>query len=361
MKRLWIASIVPLASYLALGPSALAQSYVAAVGDYYKERSTRVMAPSIQTQVELPDEWRVGGRFLVDQITSASGAFTATDEPFTERRYEIAGNFDKRIGDLRPGLSARFSDETDYTSVGVAGTTTLFLADDLAAITGSFSYTHDWVGRRTSDQSEGARQQGADQFSDQLRTVYLGLDGSHTLSPSLRVGGSFKVRIKRGFMENVYRVEQHPRAQEEYSLGLYARYRHAPSRIGFNLDLCLHASTWGHVAVSPQLEVYWTAARWLEVIPMLRVYVQPNGAFFDQRAERPDPNDPDGDPLVFTTQDPTLTAHRIVQVGLKLAFRPWATGPRIVPAYYFRHQSYEIDRFGDAHIAQVGLYWPFSL
>lgn len=341
------------------GARAHAESFVAAVGDYYKERSTRVMAPSLQARLELPDEWVVDGRFLVDQITSASGAFTATDEPFTERRYEGSLGARKRFGDLMPNLSVRYSDETDYTSVGIAGGATYFLNDDLTTITGNFAYTHDWVGRRTSDSSSGARQQGADEFADILRTGLLGVQFSQVLSPRLVVGATARVQIYRGFLENVYRREQHPRSREDYALGGFLTYRRPDLGLGLNLDLCLHAASWGHVAVAPKLEVWWAATRWLEVVPMIRLYAQPNGAFFDQGAERPDPNDPTGDPLIFNTQDPTMFEHNVLQAGLRLEFRiPEAANLRVMPAYYFRYQD---TQYGNAHLAQLGLYWPFSL
>ena len=333
-----------------------AESFVTAVGDYYKERSTRVMAPSIAARVELPDEWVVDGKLLVDQITSASGAFTATDEAFTERRYEVSAGARKRFHDLQPGLQVRFSDETDYTSFGVATNFTAFLLDDLAAITGSLAYTHDWVGRRTSDTSSGARQQGADEFADTLRTLFVGLRGTHTINPYTRLGASARVQIFRGFLENVYRREQHPRAREDYTLGGHLQLWVPDTEVGLNFDLCLHASSWGHVAISPQLEVFWDVTRWLRIIPQVRLYAQPVPAFFSQGAERPDPNDPNGDPLIFNTQDPTMFAHNTFQAGARFSFRLSASqGVRIVPAYYFRYQD---TQYGNAHIAQVGYFQP---
>lgn len=339
---------------------AQAESFVAAVADYYKERSTRVMAPSIVTQLELPDDWRVGGRVLVDQITSASGAFTATDEPFTERRYEVGVNVDTRLqGWLRPGVTAKYSTESDYTSVTGGGSLTALLNNELSTITGALQYQHDWVGRRTSDNSSGARQQGADEFAEQLQTLYLSLAGTQIVNRNLIVGATLKIEVMRGYLENVYRQEQHPRAREDYALGFFLRHRNSKAGLGFILETCLHASSWGHYGVSNQVEVWWTVNRILEVVPFIRHYEQPNGPFFEMGAERPDPDNPGGDPISFNTQDPTLTGHRTVQVGGRLVFTVRGLrNLKVIPSYFFRYQN---TAYGNAHIAQLGLYWPFSL
>lgn len=339
---------------------AYAESFLAAVADYYKERSTRVMAPTLSGQVELPDDWRVGGRVLVDQITSASGAFTVTDEPFTERRYEAAFNVDKKVqGWLRPALNAKYSTESDYTSVLTGTAFTALLNNDLSTVTAALQYQHDWVGRRTTDSSSGARQQGADEFADKLQTVYLSLQGSQVINPNLLLGATVKVEVMRGFLENVYRREQHPRAREDYALGFFLRHRDPDAGLGVIIETCLHASSWGHVGVSNQVELWWTATRILEVVPFIRHYEQPNGAFFDVGAERPDPDNPGGDPIIFNTQDPTLVAHRTVQLGGRLIFKiRELKNLRVIPSYFFRYQN---TAYGNAHIAQLGLYWPFSL
>lgn len=345
---------------LAWSPSLHAESFVAAVGDYYKERSTRVIAPSIATHLELQDDLRIDGRFLVDQITSASGAFTVTDVAFTERRYEASFTADKKLdNDLRPSLSLKYSTESDYTSVLSGAALTALLNNDLTTVTGALQYQHDWISRRTTDTSAGARQQGADQFAEKLQTLYFSVKGSQVINPNFLVGATAKMEIMRGFLENVYRQEQHPRSRNDYAIGSFLRYRHPRVRLGFILETCLHASSWGHVGISNQLELWWTVNRWLDVVPFVRHFEQPNGTFFAMGALRPDPDNPTGPELVFNTQDPSLQAHRTAQVGARLIIKVkglWDL--QVMPSYYYRAQN---TSYGNAHIAQLGLYWPLAL
>src|SRR3954468_16017199 len=62
---------------------------VALRGNYYWERSTRVVAPSLTAAVETPHGVRVDGTYLIDAITSASQATgVQTDNTFREIRHD---------------------------------------------------------------------------------------------------------------------------------------------------------------------------------------------------------------------------------------------------------------------------------
>jgi hypothetical protein len=63
-------------------------------GNYYREASTRVLAPVVYVEKDVPDErFTVGAEYLLDAVTSASigagaAAVTGGDFLFTEYRHE---------------------------------------------------------------------------------------------------------------------------------------------------------------------------------------------------------------------------------------------------------------------------------
>ncbi|MFT5353063.1 MAG: hypothetical protein ACI9KE_000260, partial [Polyangiales bacterium] len=76
-----LAALLALAGVLAFVPGAQADRAsgtwtgdLQLRGNYYWERSTRVVAPSLSAGIVSPDGVRVGGEYLVDSITSASQA-----------------------------------------------------------------------------------------------------------------------------------------------------------------------------------------------------------------------------------------------------------------------------------------------
>ncbi|MDH3728991.1 MAG: hypothetical protein OER77_15780, partial [Myxococcales bacterium] len=60
-------------------------------GNYYWDRSTRVVAPEIIAQLEAPQGSRLRVDYLVDSITSASIAAGALEDTrFNEIRHDVA-------------------------------------------------------------------------------------------------------------------------------------------------------------------------------------------------------------------------------------------------------------------------------
>ena len=57
-------------------------------GAYYKEKSTRVVQPMIDADLDVGDAGQLKGHTLVDAIASASAASGASGDAFTERRVE---------------------------------------------------------------------------------------------------------------------------------------------------------------------------------------------------------------------------------------------------------------------------------
>lgn len=334
-----------------------ADSYITSTGFYYKERSTRVVAPAVNAHVELPSGWSVDGGVLVDQVTSASAAFTPDDKAFTEYRIQgtLGVDYTLRSGvvgvlaldTLRVGVNARVSNESDYRSILGGGRLNALFNDKLSSAGASFQY-----------QADALRQPGPSGIRRNLKAVFVSLTGSQVITPRFLVGGVFNAQILRGYLENVYRLEQHPTERNDYSLGYFLRYRYGPWGLGGIFEQCAHYSTWGHKALTTNLEIWQTITPWLEVVPRIRVHLQSSADFVD-RLDVPDPNDPTGDPITLFTTDPTLFESETVTGGVRVIFAPpFLDGLQINPAYYVMYQS---TRYGIAHIAQVVLYYPFSI
>ena len=322
-----------------------AENSVGFVGNYYKERSTRVISPQLRIAKELPEQSQLEATVLIDQITSASGAFTPTDEPFTEHRKEYRLSLGKTFaGFLTPTAFVRYSAEPDYDSLGFGGSLAAELFDKNTTVTIFLQKLADDIRSNTSDD-----------FVDELSTVFLGLTVSQNLNRRTVVGGSLEAQFLDGFQENVYRVEQHPRDRKRYAIGAFASYRSMDLKTTARLSYRLYQGSWEITAHTIELRVFQTIGRAITLVPRFRYHTQ-GGLFF----ENPGPND------VFSTNDPKLTTFHSFFYGTELwwdlgflknsalsAFSPTS----IVPSYFYLDQK---NRYGAAHIAQLSMYWPWN-
>ena len=325
---------------------ASAQDYVAVWGNYYKERSTRVISPMVRVQKELPEKIRLRATYLVDQITSASGAFTSTDEPFSEFRHdiELVGSIEL-ARKIRPELRLRFSTESDYTSYGIGASVSIPLFDDMSTLSLAGELQLDGIGQRDRPA-----------FQDNLTVVYFAARWSQIFRPDLLGGFALSTRVSRGFQENPYRVEQHPRDREEISAAVFGRYHYPPSRTTFRLEYCFHTGSWESVGHTLDFRVTQRVLRWLQVEPRVVFHTQ-DPVFFDELSEIPNPDNPDGPPLQLITADPKLMDIHTWYAGLKLMITVESLrGLQIHPMYAYYWQD---NRYEGAHIAQLGFYLPF--
>lgn len=337
MKRATLAVLLLLAA-----PAARAEDSVAVWGNYYKERSTRVISPMVTLRKELPHAAQADVTYLVDQITSASGAFTATDEPFSEYRQEVRVAARKRFFDvLTPGVFVRYSHEGDYRSLGYGVEVALDLFERMSTLTFRLMHQDDLV-----------LQRGRAGFRDTLDTTMASLGWTQVLAKNLVGGLGAEVQILDGYTENPYRVEQHPRDRTRYALGGWLAYRHEETGTTARVDYRFYTDTWELSAHSMGLELVQRIVPGLEIAPRFRFHTQDGVYFLD---------------LVngFVTTDPKLEAYNTILVGARVSWRldmlaGTALAPfqrlEIQPAYYYYIQG---NRYGDAHIAQLGAYWPF--
>jgi hypothetical protein len=135
---------------LTLLPSlARAQDYFTLRGNYYRDRNTRVIQPTVEIAKETTSGTVVGAHYLLDAITSASAAAGVLgDNPFTELRNEAGFHLGQRIGPAQIGAGYSYSSESDYWAhfVWLAGAVDLFEKNTTLGLT--VSYGNDRVANR---------------------------------------------------------------------------------------------------------------------------------------------------------------------------------------------------------------------
>ncbi len=327
---------------LAVTP-ARAEDSVSVVANYYKERSTRVVSPFVTIRKDLPSESELSVTYLVDQITSASGAFTPTDAPFQEYRQEVRASASKRFfGALIAQANARYSHEGDYRSLGYGLSLTYQASRDTT------------LSVRANRQNDVVLQRGRSGFRDTLDTTLVGASWTQVLRRDLVGGLNAEAQLLDGYTENPYRVEQHPRERHRYSLGAWGAYRHEGTGTTLRLDYCYYRDDWRLVSHSVGAELWQRLSPSLEIVPRFRFHTQ-SGVYFTELT-----------PDQFVTTDPKLAAFGTRLVGLRLNWRLDVladAGPlsvlaraQLSPQYHYFFQD---NRYGNAHIASVSVYWPF--
>lgn len=336
---------------MALPQHSLAEDSVGLYGNYFKERSTRVISPMVRIRKDLPYEIEADVTYLLDQITSASGAFTITDEVFTEHRHEVRVGANMKLYDrFRPNISLRYSRESDYTSYGIAAGLAVELFEKATTLSLRFNYNNDDVNRRVM--------QGDDMIImdvGKLESTLIGASVTQIISRNMLGGLGFDVQLDRGFQENVYRSpEQHPTVRDRFSLSGWLAYRISPSRSTLRLDYRFYVDSWEIIGNSIDLQFYQQLLPSLGIRPRIRFHIQ-KGAFFEVAS-------PENE---FVTSDPKLTTFNGYTFGGQLdwkltflagTFLDVFKNARIQPSYHYVIQT---NRYGNFHHAQLGFYWPY--
>ena len=332
---------------------AIAEDSVCLYGNYWKERSTRVISPMVRIRKDLPYDIEADVTYLVDQITSASGAFTLTDEPFSELRHEVrVGGSIKLFDMIRPNLRMRYSRESDYTSIGVSAGVSVELFEKSTVLDARFQYNNDDVNRRVM-QGENTVIMDV----GKLESTLVGVQLTQIFRKDLIGGVSLEIQLDRGFQENVYRSpEQHPTVRNRYAVAGWAAYRIASTKSTLRLDYRFYTDSWKAIANTIDIQFSQQIVPSLEIRPRFRTNIQ-KGVFFE--VARPD------DGALFVTSDPKLTTFNNYtfggQIDWKLSFLSGTfldlfKEARIQPSYHYVIQK---NRYGNWHYAQLGVYWPY--
>lgn len=344
-------------------------------GNYYWERSTRVLAPEVRVQVESPEGTRVGAGYLVDTITSASQAAGArTDHRFTEIRHDVsllAGHeIDLGWGQLDLSLDGNYSYEPDYTSAGGGLTSRLSLNQRSTVLRLGAGYTHDVVGKvlRGANRVAAGRDLSNRGTQGTLDAVVVNFGIEQVLSPRLTFEAGYDVGLLYGYQHNPYRMvgieggapvsENHPDRRYRHNgharLALYI----PETRTAVHAIYRAYVDNWDIAALTPEARVYQELGDLLMLRLRYRFYTQ-TAAFF-----APPPDGYTGDPE-YITSDPKMDRFHSHLLGAMLLLHlefledspldfAWQATLEMTFEYMWNTSDY-----GDGVIAQVAAHIPF--
>jgi hypothetical protein len=166
---------------------------LSARGNYYWERSTRVVEPTAGLEVDAPNGLRMHAEYGADVITSASVASgLIADIRFTEVRHDVSVGvgYTAALADtaeLDVDAHGRLSTEPDYDSRGGGVTATLSLDDHATVLRLDANVLDDDVYKilRGAQRAAAGRDLSNRGQVGNLDVLSLGLTWQQTLSPVL--------------------------------------------------------------------------------------------------------------------------------------------------------------------------------
>jgi hypothetical protein len=251
-------------------------------GAYYKEKATRVIQPMLDGTFDAGERGTVDGHFLVDAITSASGAAGAAGSAFTENRYEAGVSYAHQRDIIRGAISARYSTEPDYKSLFVGARADLELAEKNTIL--------GFGGGAGKDDLSNAGAQGdfVELIEGSMNTLLGSLSATQLLSPDAVVSVTYDYARLEGTQHNLYRTvitdtglvpEVHPDLRGRHAIAASGRWFATGTRTAFIGAYRYYWDTWKVHAHTPELRVVQEAGDSVEVGVRYRFHSQ-DGAFF---------------------------------------------------------------------------------
>jgi len=344
-------------------------------GNYYWERSTRVVAPALNLELSSPSGVRLHGDYLVDTITSASQAAGAIiDVRFREIRHDVGGGLGYELdlggAQLDLGLSSRYSHEPDYRSLSGTLTSALSLNDRATVLRLSLTLLRDDVGKilrgmdRTGPMGRDLSDRGQ---QGELHSTVLSLSVEQLLSPVVTAQVGYDLGVLHGLLSSPYRQgsvegvlsdETHPDRRVRHTLfgrlALYSR----PTHTAFHLMYRAYMDSWDIAAISPEVRIYQEIGPFTVLRLRHRYYTQTRAFFYR-------PVDQYTEPAEYFTADPKMSefhSHLLgVQIRLGFGFLDDSA------LAFLREASFDLsfdyiwntNRYGNGVISQVGLRVPF--
>jgi hypothetical protein len=344
-------------------------------GNYYWDRSTRVLAPEIIAELDAPQGTRMRVDYLVDSITSASIAAGALEDVrFTEVRHDV----DLKAGhelverenpvDLFGGV--RLSREPDYFSFATLFQPTIWLADRATMFRGRITYRHDEVGQNfrggSGQRPDNTGGTSADRFRETLDAISVAAGWEQALSRTLLLEVGYDFTYQWGFLANPYRSvlggqrpELHPDERFRHLLFSRLAWYIPRSRTSLQLLYRSYIDDWKVSAINPEFRIYQEMSPFFQMRLRYRYYTQTSSYFY-----KSDPNEYTfQDPYV--TADPKLSAFRVNEAGIQFlvlgSFLDGRAHRSIAGASFDISFNYRwnTNAFGNQVVAQTGLRIPF--
>lgn len=389
-----ILAVLPMWLWLVLWPSpTMAEDRVTVRGNYYRERSTRILQPMVDVSVDAPDErLTIGATYLLDAISSASiasgtTAVTGGDNVFTEIRHEASGRLSSKLGPWMLGALFLYSTETDYQSRVLSASVGREFLQRSMTLTFGYGYQFDrifrifdgtgrrlpWCGGAIEPMCSGG---GAGVGSNLLQVHRFSLGYAHALHRTVLLGTQVEYENARGPQDNPYRGEQIPNV-------LFETHPLKRNRIAITPELWWHipqahmtlepryrfyADDWDVVAHAPELRVHFRVVRHLRVRLRYRFYTQ-SAAFFwrdDNQYQESTARCTDETPEGCATADPKMDAFVSHTPGIQLTYEldglaryrglGWLENGWIQATY---NHLFQTNRFGNARLGSMAFSLAF--
>jgi hypothetical protein len=283
-------------------------------GNYYYERSTRVIVPAAKAKLTAPNGLFFGVDYLVDVISSASIAQTGSDEDAvqTELRHGFGAEFGKEFeldgSQLELGVHGTYSTETDYKSYIYGLRSILSLDERNTRLRFGASRVQDEI-RSNSDPM----------FEDELSGFTLAAGVEQVLNATMLISIGYQFGYLEGFLANPYRMvpplfpERHPEERFRHTAGARFTFMVPATDTAFHVLYGAYADSWNIAAVTPELRVYQHFGHDFLVRAHYRFYAQTR-AYFQMAVY---PTNWTG----YVTNDPKMTAFQTHTFGGALEYR----------------------------------------
>jgi len=379
-RAAWITALVMLAA-MSWPSSVDAEDRILIRGNYYRERSTRILQPYISFSKDLPDErLTIGADYLMDVISSASIGAAALqlggDKVFTEIRHEATLRVASRLGDWSVGSFVRYSTETDYESNTFGLSLARAVRQKTITLGANYAYTNDRAFRilanvpgvripwKSKVPTEGDPSDFVDGPSNVLQVHIFSLGYSQVLSRTLLAFLQLEGSHARGPQENPYRrvrngmEEVHPLLRRRLAISGSARYAVPKARIVFEPRYRFSADDWGIRSHAPQLRLHVRVLPELSLRARYRYYMQTGSVFWSPTGDY-------GAADRYRTADPKMGAFDSHTAGLQITYRldrlaktpstSWLRGSWIQANYDHVFVDPDEYRFGNARIGSLTL------
>lgn len=267
---------------------------------YLDDAATEVVSPSARFEIQNPlAQWKVGGSFMVDVVTSASADIVATASPkWTDVRYAPAIDALFSLGDANLSLGANLSVESDFIAAGASAGVSLDLANKTVTPSLSYAFGYNLGGRRGTSFDVYQRVM----HSHTLQAAVAIVANKSTLlvptfTASLEFGDSAKpyrwvptfepgtalvpgesvesVTQKRTTFEVEERV---PEERQRYAVSTLLAHRF--TTVTLRLDERLYADSWGLLASTTDFMLPIDAGSAFRFWPHARVHAQSGVSFW---------------------------------------------------------------------------------
>ena len=379
LRLLLAAGIVALAVHpTQTGADAVTGTWTGAAqvrGNYYWDRSTRVLAPEIIAQLDAPQGTRIRVDYLVDSITSASIAAGALEDVrFTEVRHDVdlkAGHeFVERDNPVDLFGGVRFSREPDYFSFASLFQPTIWLADRATMFRGRISYRHDEIGQNfrggSGQRPDNMGGTSADRFRETLDAVSIAVGWEQALARTLLLEVGYDFTYQWGFLANPYRSvlggqrrEEHPDQRFRHLLLSRLAWYIPRSRTSLQVLYRSYLDDWKVSAVNPEFRIYQEMSPYFQTRIRYRYYTQTSSFFY-----KSNPNDYTFADT-YATADPKLSSFHVNELGIQFlvlgSFLEGRAHRSISGASFDLSFNYRwnTNAFGNQVVAQTGLRIPF--